>query len=411
METYVNDGDGYCFAYPADRFSLEESTEGGQYPVVSGPALSEGPEPVQVSLTIDTRPARAGSDLARLVDAFLSQSQLQGLPWQIERKSLSLGGEPAEALEDVPGRLSSRLVMAVHGDALYTLTFFPSDLPQAEPDLEALFDVVTGSFEFIEEAEQARPAPDLQTLSWYEFERNISLAYDPSLALWTEAWTVPTVPVSDQVMFAESHPAYAQFRFLGFSGGRPYQLPYPIWDARMMVFKTADFSGFGEDTPQGFPGQLQALSSLLETGLDPAACAQPTAMTGQALPFLPWMNSMQTFCAQPQAIEFNGGRGIRYLTYYAQGVDPVVDWQVFYTFQGLTEDGQFYISAFFPVETGVFPNELPSEPVDPGTDYSAKWQAELAEQLTKLNARPGESFDPDLAALDALAGSIRIEQP
>ena len=116
----------------------------------------------------------------------------------------------------------------------------------------------------------------------------------------------------------------------------------------------------------------------------------------------------QTFCAQPQMIEFAGGRGIRYVTYYAQSPEPALDDRIFYTFQGMTNDGQFYISAVFPVETGIFPTEPSPCPKCGDPDYNPfpEWNAQLETQLTQLNAQAESDFAPSLVTLDEIIKSI-----
>jgi hypothetical protein len=407
LGVYINKEWGYCFAYPG-TFTLDESRAAEGMMVLYGPGLEDSANPVRVSLEITTQVTPPESGLTPLVDAYRN-SFGETLP-PIRRETGMLGGKPAETLDPVPGLLSSRVTMALHENILFTLRFHPSDLEIAKPDLDALFQTVTGSFAFLPLA--AQPTSHLQTVSWYEFGQNISLAYDSILAPWADAWTVPAVPVSDQILFAEAQPGYAQIRFWGFQGGRPYDLPLLPVDNRMAqvrIFQTADFPGFGDDSPQGFVNQLQALKDLLQTGPDPARCLQP--ITGEpALPFLPWINMKQTFCAQPQIIEFQNGRGIRYISYYAQGPNPVLEREVFYTFQGLTEDGKFYVSAFFPVETGVFPVEPPACPQcgEPDYDPFAEWTAVLSEQLTRLNAQASVDFAPSLAVLDSVIHSIQI---
>jgi len=123
-------------------------------------------------------------------------------------------------------------------------------------------------------------------------------------------------------------------------------------------------------------------------------CAQIAPVSGKlALPFLPWLNSAQVFCAQPQYVEFNGGKGIRYLTAFSQGVDPLLDSNIFYTFQGLSDDGEIYFSAVFPVRTGIFPLEI--TPVVYSEDNPPS-QVMNAEQLAALNAQPENIFQPAL---------------
>ncbi len=263
--------------------------------------------------------------------------------------------------------------------------------------------------------ETASPDPQLQMVSWSEFGSTFSFTYDASLAPSVEAVTVPVVPVSDLVMFAESHPAFAQFRFIDFQGGRVYELPLPPGEnqiAQVMVFQTSDFPGFGDDHSYGFVGQTEALGNLLDTGPDPARCAQVYTGFDEGLPFLPWLNSRQNFCAQPRALNFAGGSGLRYLTHYSQGMDAALDTQIFYTFQGLTDDGQYYVSAVFPVQTGIFPAEPPPCPRCGEANYDpvAEWMSVLSEQLNTLNTQPEAAFAPSLDKLDRLVTSIQIGQ-
>lgn len=149
LNVYVDRAAGYCFAYPS-HFTLGDQPSDS--PPVLGPALDDSLDPVRVSLEIKTEPAPEGSALTVLVDDYLTRPELHpsGFPWTIERSSTVLGGEPAERLEDVPGRLSSRLVMALHENTLFTLRFHPSDAAVAGADLEALFQTVTGSFVFLD---------------------------------------------------------------------------------------------------------------------------------------------------------------------------------------------------------------------------------------------------------------------
>jgi hypothetical protein len=226
------------------------------------------------------------------------------------------------------------------------------------------------------------------------------------LALLVEAQTVEAIPVSPEVMFAESHPTFTQFSFLGYDGGRNFQLPYPFQTPRLMVFPIQDFPAFGTESATGFSRQFQDLRSLLDGQPDLAErCTRTAPASGElALPFLPWLNSAQVFCAQPQYIEFDGGKGIRYLTAFSQGIEPLMDQSIFYAFQGLSDDGQFYFSAVFPVLTGVFPLEIP-----PSVEGQLP-QNMNAEQLGALNVQSGDLFKPALGQFDALVSSLEVKE-
>jgi hypothetical protein len=300
--------------------------------------------------------------------------------------------------------MSSRLVMAIHNDMLYTLTFFPSDVPDAASDLDELYAAVTGSFLFQDNHAPAASTAVPVSAEYFEFDRSIRFQNQPGLALWLDTLTTEAVPATPDDLYPGSSPAYAVFRLLGYSGGIQYQLPYPLSEARLMVFRTADFAGFGDNLPGGYNSQKDGLSFLLMGGVDASFCDQPHTSPAQALPFLPYLNSAQVFCAKPTIIEFEGGRGIRYLTAYSQDVGPVLDWFVFYTFQGLTDDGQYYVSAAFPVQTGVFPLDSPANFV-----MGEQASLELSQQLTSLEEMPENEFYPPLSQLDQMVKSIQIK--
>jgi hypothetical protein len=410
LNVYVDEERGYCFAYPLD-FSLDTSAASQGTILLQGPALDQSSQPIRASLELTAQPVPGGSNLDLLAAAYLNS--LGELSVGITQNTTTLGGEPAVSLEPVPGILSSRVFLALHNDVLLTLRFHPVDMEAAKPDLEALTQTLSGSFSFL--MEPSHPESQIKTIRWYEFGQNISLAYDSILAPWVDARSVPAVPVSDQILFAEAQPAYAQIRFNGFQGGRLYDLPLLPYDSRMAqvrIFRTADFPVYGDGNPLGFVGQQQELISLLESGLDPARCSQPYEMGDTPLPYLPWINYQQVFCAQPQILEFSQGRGVRYITYFAQGPSPALDYQIFYTFQGLSEDGQFYVSAFFPLGTGIFPMEAPPCPNCGQPDYNPfpEWRATLIEQVNQLNTQPAKDFEPSLDLLDALVQSIQIGQ-
>ena len=74
---------------------------------------------------VEANPLQPGTELSQAVGEFIA-SQPQGDPG-ITRQPFTLGGQPAELLENVPGQLFSRVILAVHNDQLYQLWFNPVD--------------------------------------------------------------------------------------------------------------------------------------------------------------------------------------------------------------------------------------------------------------------------------------------
>lgn len=145
-----------------------------------------------------------------------------------------------------------------------------------------------------------------------------------------------------------------------------------------------------------------------------AAWPHPEPMPGEdRFPHLPERNAAQILHARAERVSFAGGEGIRYLTQYVQDYSPVVSNSIFYTFQGLTHDGRFYISAVLPVSSGSLPQDIP-EAQSQGFDsftYSFDrigYEQYLAEQQVRINSLEDAAFMPDLALLDALVQSLDL---
>lgn len=130
-------------------------------------------------------------------------------------------------------------------------------------------------------------------------------------------------------------------------------------------------------------------------------------MVGEYLPFLPLYNASQVMHAHVEFIEFKNGKGVRFLTQFDQAPIPLNNYELIYTFQGITEDGKYYVAAVFPVTH-------PDLPVDDrltfDEEYSVeKFVADMAESIETLENQPGDSFSPDLSVLDAVIRSMEIK--
>jgi hypothetical protein len=126
--------------------------------------------------------------------------------------------------------------------------------------------------------------------------------------------------------------------------------------------------------------------------------------TGVQLPFLPLFSESQAMHAQLQFLDFKNGNGMRFLTQLTQGITPINNYELFYTFQGLTSDGKYYISAILPVTNP----ELPTDSNISGDMANAlnDYRTYLSNTITLLNERPSVVYTPDLDKLDALIRSI-----
>jgi hypothetical protein len=131
-----------------------------------------------------------------------------------------------------------------------------------------------------------------------------------------------------------------------------------------------------------------------------------TLQAGKELPVLPTFNSAQDLRGQVQPVAFDGGRGLRFIARYSQGMSPVVNPAVFYTFQGVTDDGRYYVAAFFPLYVPLLPDEIA---VDDSEAFYLAYPAYLSETTAALEGLAPVGFEPDLTSLDAVVASLRVD--
>jgi hypothetical protein len=142
--------------------------------------------------------------------------------------------------------------------------------------------------------------------------------------------------------------------------------------------------------------QIEQLQALL--------AGQPST-PGGLLPYLPLHNAAQVFHSQVAYPAFTNGAGVRYVTAFSQEASPITNQQLIYTFQGLTDDRQYYVAAFFPVTTAVLPDTVKVDDWEACVNYPIY----VAETKAVLNDLTPLDFTPDFTLLDAVVASLRVE--
>jgi hypothetical protein len=136
------------------------------------------------------------------------------------------------------------------------------------------------------------------------------------------------------------------------------------------------------------------------------------------LPGVPFFNATQIFASNIQVVSFQNGRGVRFLTQYAQYAASANNHDLFYQFQGLTDDGNYYLIAILPVSAPVLaessdagaPLPLGGVPYPYYADPEADMENYYASVMDVLNATSPQAFTPTIYQLDSLIQSIRIAQ-
>lgn len=199
-------------------------------------------------------------------------------------------------------------------------------------------------------------------------------------------------------------PAHRRINFNG------YPLIGTFFDPPFMrVFPLADFPAayaLAPQEPSAF--QVGALQGMLAT--------RPADVEG-ALPFLTMTGAAQAFHAKLAYLDFANGSGIRYLTSYGQYYVPYNNHDLFYTFQGITNDGKYWVSVIFPVNHPILPPTYDSTVVPPGGIPIPAWNSPTYEEDMEtyynamqiiMDSTADDTFVPALNCLDQYIQSLNI---
>jgi hypothetical protein len=197
--------------------------------------------------------------------------------------------------------------------------------------------------------------------------------------------------------------ANPEYRLITIEG---YAVTNDTWKPEVKVYPVAEFLAMDQNNFVG--NQISNLQMILSNQSIPA--------TG-SLPFVIVSGAAQAFRAQTSIVTFQNGQGIGYLTEYAQYYVPVNNADLFYTFQGLTSDGKYVISATFPINASIL-QDTPDQnavvppggivqPV-PGVASEAELTAYYDNMVNLLNSTPLEQFNPSLVCIISYIQTLNI---
>lgn len=219
----------------------------------------------------------------------------------------------------------------------------------------------------------------------------ISFSYTPAIAQSSLTEKIPAVSGDPANAFpGEIHPEYIQFKIQG------YPLKGTFHEPRINVYPAFEYGSLDPAVAQ----KILELKSILE---------QKPAQV-ENLPFLPIFNAAQFMQAQIKYLDFKNGSGVRFLTQYGQAFWPVNNHDLFYTFQGMTSDGKWYIAAIMPISNPMLP--ITGDAV-PGGDFEAfanNFENYITDMELQLDAQPDSSYLPPLNLLDEMFVSFKIQK-
>jgi hypothetical protein len=212
-----------------------------------------------------------------------------------------------------------------------------------------------------------------------------SIDLDPALA--------SNYTCEDVAEFDDEYMGNPQYIWIGLEG---YPLSGEYLGASISVYPVEEFAAMVPDPVVGMVSDLEALTS---GGATPDDLFPPYLFSWDAANF---------FYAQYAVVPFADGDGVRYLTGFTQDMG-VFDNPVLYTYQAMTDDGRYWISADFPISHPLLPTDA-TWPPDGMTleEWSAIYDTYITDNVNQLNAQSPSSFTPSIDDLDALVASITI---
>ncbi len=240
-------------------------------------------------------------------------------------------------------------------------------------------------------APEATPASANAQTHTAEFQ-GVSVSFDNALAQSAQGVALPAVPWDNNV------PA--------FGGGAPAHIAFGFNDEKI----TTDVSPF-QPAVRVYPVQdLKNLDPIIAQevlALKTLLSVEPATIK-EALPVFPVFNAQQILHPQIKYLNFKNGKGVRFVTYYAQDVSPLTNDGLFVTFQGLTTNEKFYVTLFWHLKTDKLPNSYQDAHI---TDYDAwakQYETYLADTDKMLNELSPDAFTPNLNLLDQLVESLQV---
>lgn len=237
-------------------------------------------------------------------------------------------------------------------------------------------------------------------------ENGISLVVPECMGNSISGRIVPEkVPCSDEGpgRYSDCNPEYRQIVLTN------YPLTEKLWEPTISVYPIDDYDLLiGSGLVRNWATGIQWI----------VANNQPP--TDQIYPFhnvpmLPFVSLGEMVSAQGSIIKFQNGGGGGFLLDLSEDYAPVNNYELFYTFQGVTEDGKYWISAILPVNVPYL-QDTPTSGTVPADGIAMPTNVTEEELITnyytplviKLDDTPEDMFTPSLSCIISFIETLNI---
>jgi hypothetical protein len=152
--------------------------------------------------------------------------------------------------------------------------------------------------------------------------------------------------------------------------------------------------------------EYRAINENVSDGLDDLQSSlENKPADGDGLRVLDLYNAGQMYQSNVKYLKFQNGSGARWLSQYGQDSSPIGWPDLFYTFQGITDDGKYYISMILPVNHPSLPHP---DQVTRDQAFYDNFLTYAANTRSQLEAESDPSFVPSLVLLDQIVETLSV---
>ena len=218
----------------------------------------------------------------------------------------------------------------------------------------------------------------------------IRFSFDDSIAESVQSATIPEQNLGDDFLPGGTYPTHFEFSF------NQYAITNHTLNAKILIYPVEEYreiSTFASD-------QINALAF--------AIINRPGGSARSTLPFLPLWPAAQLFSAQVSYFDFQNGSGVRFLTMFGQDIFPIDNFNLIYTYQGMTHDGRYYLSVVLPISHPGLPDDGSDLIGEDYVEFYNSWDTYLPDTLRFLGEQMLDSYFPSIVLLDELIKTIEI---
>lgn len=270
------------------------------------------------------------------------------------------------------------LTIAVSLDVILACSFTPTSIPRSSTTSPAATPPAQSGIPF--------------------FASPIKLVIPNGLAISATAETIDVITEQTGAPW-DAAPAHLQLTLQGYLLESSFHVP------QVFVYPAQEYASAN-------PRAAESIKRLQAVLANPAK-----QYTNDVLPYIPFFNAGQVIATQEKVVQFQGGSGLRIVTQYAQDISPINNGGLFYHFEGLTNDGKYYLIAILPTNLPFLPaDNNPSSVVPSGglpfpqsNATGTSFEDYFKQVGDMIDSSTPDQFNPSLDVLDALIQSISYQ--